>query len=52
MICNQIYEIFRTPIFLYLVKKCNLAEILAKAEKILMTENSAKVRFYCTLKTV
>ena len=35
--------------FFYLVKTCNLAKILARAEKFSVTENSAKVRFYCTI---
>ena len=33
--------------FFFLVKTCNLTKILARAEKFSVTENSAKVRFYC-----
>ena len=38
----------RSTNFFYLVKTCNLAKILARAENFSVTENSAKVRFYCT----
>ena len=38
----------RGRISFYKAKTCNLAVNLAKAEKFSVTENSAKVRFYCT----
>ena len=39
-------KIFRARILFYVVKTCNLAKILTRAEKFSVTENSAKVRFY------